>query len=65
MLRRISSRHCRRVWPVCCMQIRIGDSCSVGSGDSVGSAVAGIVGLATVPGVSDQMVVLVPCRVEQ
>ncbi|CFS12276.1 Uncharacterised protein [Mycobacterium tuberculosis] len=37
----------------------------MGSGASVGSAVAVTVGLATVSSVSDQMVVLVPCSVEQ
>lgn len=47
------------------MHTRIGDSCSVGTGDSEGSAVAVMVGLATVPWVSDQMVVLVPSSVEQ
>ncbi|EUA88500.1 hypothetical protein I551_4989 [Mycobacterium ulcerans str. Harvey] len=37
----------------------------MGNGGSIGSGVALTVGLATVPSVSDQIVVLVPCRVEQ
>jgi hypothetical protein len=45
------------------MHTRTGDSSSAGSGWSVGSVVT--VGLATVPWLSDQIVALVFCSVEQ
>jgi hypothetical protein len=63
LLRRMSSRHCLRVWPVCCMHTRTGDSSSVGNGSSVGSVVT--VGLGTSPWLNDQMVAPVFCSVEQ
>ena len=47
------------------MQTRTGVSCSAGGGDSFGSGVELTVGLAAVPSVSDQMLVLVPWIVEQ
>jgi len=65
LLRRMSNMHRRRDCPVCCMQTRTGDSSSVGSGVSVGSVVTVTVGLGTSPWFSDQIVVLVPCSVEQ
>jgi hypothetical protein len=43
----MDSQHCSRVFPVCCIHTRIGDSSSVGSGVSVGSVVT--VGLAMLP----------------
>ncbi|MDT5390559.1 MAG: hypothetical protein QOE04_4200, partial [Mycobacterium sp.] len=57
--------HRRRDCPVCCMQTRTGDSSSVGMGVSVASVVTVTVGLGTSPWFSDQIVVLVPCSVEQ
>ncbi|MDT7755653.1 MAG: hypothetical protein QOH27_1551, partial [Mycobacterium sp.] len=47
------------------MQTRTGDSSSVGKGVSVASVVTVTVGLGTSPWFSDQIVVLVPCSVEQ
>jgi len=63
LLRRMSSRHCLRVCPVCCMHTRTGDSSAVGSGSSVASVVT--VGLGTVPWLNDQMDAPVFCSVEQ
>ena len=45
LLSRMSSRHSRRVCPVCCMHTRTGDSSATGNGSSVGSAVTVTVGL--------------------
>jgi hypothetical protein len=63
LLRRMSSRHCLRVWPVCCMHTRTGDSSAMGKGSSVASVVT--VGLGTSPWLDDQMVAPVFCSVEQ
>jgi hypothetical protein len=59
----MDSQHCSRVFPVCCIHTRIGDSSSVGSGVSVASVVT--VGLAMLPCCNDHTVVPLGSRGEQ